>query len=63
MTSPSDQLTQLIQQLTVGQITPEQFESASARLIESLGAGSAEVSVDPLRREQIDTAASIIRNL
>jgi hypothetical protein len=63
MSSPNDLLSRLIEQLTSGQITPEQFKLESAKLIESLGADYSEVSVDPLRREQIDTAASIIRNL
>jgi hypothetical protein len=63
MSSPSDQLAQLIEKLNDDRITPEQFKAESARLIESLGITSGEATMDPLRREQIDTAASIIRNL
>lgn len=63
MSNPSEELARLIERLNDDQITPEQFERESAKLIESLGSGTNEVSVDPVRREQIDTAASIVRNL
>jgi hypothetical protein len=63
MSQPSTEFNDLVAKLEAGQITPEEFELQSAKLIGSIGTGEVEVQADPVRLEDIDAAASMIKNL
>lgn len=63
MSQPSTEFNDLVAKLEAGQITPEEFELQSAKLIGSIGTGEVDVQADPVRLEDIDAAASMIKNL
>jgi hypothetical protein len=63
MSQPSTEFNDLVAKLEAGQITSEEFELQSAKLIGSIGTGEVDVQADPVRLEDIDAAASMIKNL
>lgn len=59
MPKPSEEFATLIAQLEAGKISADEFKLQSNELIGAIG----EVTIDPVKIERIDAAASMIRKL
>ncbi len=62
MSDFAEKLSVLLRQLEAGDISPEQFEARSAELIDTVGQPQ-EAEHDSVKREEIETAAKMLREL
>jgi len=62
MSDFAEKMAKLLRQLEAEEISPDQFEVESAKLIESVGE-TRSVGSDPIRREETEVAAKMLREL
>lgn len=63
MSNFAENMSALLRQLEADEISPEQFKTLSAGLIDTVGTASAKPPKDPVRMERIDASAKLLREL